>query len=334
MESPKQENQDSAYSIVAEFEKQLDIIKGANNNLDSVLDESEIQKQKELLKKIKLNIFGTMINFLDIYSEQLRIIKYKISKNPELLEIAIKKGGEEKITEQIISEEIKKISNSIEIMSRVINISELKNAINDMKNKYGANISDEEIDENIEKAKYTKRIYPFPDKDLNYLRFDEYGKSYIAPVHGFKIPGFDDNKLFEIKEDQKSYDGKITHLIQASSLSVKLQFHHVKPDNYDLFLNHYFEEGTNLKGKINIKVFIGEKKIFADNQFPNDELLKINNLSESLICKLKKEDFDLNKLDKNGDAVVRFEIQGNDEIDVKKGWFLDGVRLVESFRLI
>ena len=334
MEPPKQENQDSAYSIVAGIEKQLDSIKGANNNLNSVPNDSEIQNQKELLKKIKLNLFGTMMNFFGIYSEQLKIIKYRISKNPELLEIAIKKDNEEKIAEKCIYEEIKKISKSIEIMNQVIDISELKSVINDMKNKYGANIPDEQIDENIEKAKHKKRMYPFPDKDLNYLRLDEHGKSYVAPVHGFQIPGIDDNKIFEIKEDQKSYDGKVTHLIQASKLCVKLQFHHVKPDNYDLFLNHYFEEGSNLKGKINIKVFIGEKEVFADNQFPNDELFKINKLSESLICKLKKEDFDLNKLDKNGDAVVKFEIQGNDETDVKKGWFLDGVRLVDSFRLI
>ena len=46
-------------------------------------------------------------------------------------------------------------------MSDVINISELKSVINDMKNKYGANIPDEQIDENIEKAKNKKRMTLF-----------------------------------------------------------------------------------------------------------------------------------------------------------------------------
>ena len=38
----------------------------------------------------------------------------------------------------------------------------------DMKNKYGMNIAEEQIDQSLEEAKNKKRMYAFPEKELNY----------------------------------------------------------------------------------------------------------------------------------------------------------------------
>ena len=54
-----------------------------------------------------------------------------------------------------------------------------------MKNKYGMNIPEDQIDQTIEEAKNKKRIYAFSEEENNYIRYDEKGKSYIASVHGF-----------------------------------------------------------------------------------------------------------------------------------------------------
>ena len=53
----------------------------------------------------------------------------------------------------------------------------------DMKNRYGMNIPEDQIDQSIEEAKNKKRMFAFPEKETNYMRYDEKGKSYIASTH-------------------------------------------------------------------------------------------------------------------------------------------------------
>ena len=45
-----------------------------------------------------------------------------------------------------------------------------------MSKKYGMNIPDNQIDYNIEQAKYNRRMYRFPEEETNYVRYDEKGK--------------------------------------------------------------------------------------------------------------------------------------------------------------
>ena len=52
--------------------------------------------------------------------------------------------------------------------------------------------------------------------------------------------------------------------------------------------------------------------IFTDNQFPNDQMLQSKQLSEIYIRDIKTEDFDMSKLDQNGDGIIRIEFNGND----------------------
>ena len=57
-------------------------------------------------------------------------------------------------------------------------------------------------------------------------------------------------------------------------------------------------------------------------------MVKSKTLSEVFIKDIKYEDFDMSKLDKNGDAVIRLEFGGNDGKTWKKGWTIDGARLL------
>ena len=52
-----------------------------------------------------------------------------------------------------------------------------------MKNKYGMDIPEDQIVQTIEKKK-KKRMYAFLEEEINYIRYDEKGKSYIASIHG------------------------------------------------------------------------------------------------------------------------------------------------------
>ena len=202
-----------------------------------------------------------------------------------------------------------------------------RNEIMDMKNRYGMNIPDDQIDQTIEEAKNRKRMYAFPEKDTNYVRYDDKGKSYIASLHGFGFAHHDNKQFFDERNDPNSYDGIAKHLIKVCWLDIKLRFNHVKPGNYKLFLNQCFE-GNSIKGKMTFRVFVCDKLILEDKQFPNDEMVKVNKLSEYYIRDIRREDFDMSKLDQNGDAVVRIEFAGNDN-GWKKGWTMDGAKLLE-----
>ena len=105
-----------------------------------------------------------------------------------------------------------------------------------MKNRYGMNIPEDQIDQSIEEAKNKKRMFAFPEKETNYMRYDEKGKSYIASLHGFGFAHHDNPQYFDTKQDPNSYDGTAKHLIRVSWLDIKLKFHHVKPGNYKLIL--------------------------------------------------------------------------------------------------
>ena len=200
------------------------------------------------------------------------------------------------------------------------------NEIREMKNKYGMNIPEDQIDQTIEEAKMKKRMYAFPEPETNYVRYDDKGKSYIACTHGFGFAHFDNPQFYDTKNDPNSYDGKAKHLIKVSWLNVKFKFNHVKPGNYKLFLNQSFEN-DKLKGQMKFKVFVTDREIFVDNQFPNDTMVKVNQLSEIYIRDIRREDFDMTKLDKNGDGVIRIEFEGNDGTSWKRGWLIDGGRL-------
>ena len=204
-----------------------------------------------------------------------------------------------------------------------------KNEIYEIKNKYGMSIPEDQIDQSLEEAKSKKRMYPFPEEETNYIRYDEKGKSYISSTHGFGFPHSGNKSYYDIKKDPNSYDGTAERLIKVSWLHLKFKFNHVKPGNYKLFLNQCFENNhRNLKGKVTFKIFVCDKIIFEDKQFPNDIMIKVNNLSEIFIRDIKVEDFDMNKLDKNGDGVVRLEFLGNDQNVWKNGWIMDGARLL------
>ena len=207
--------------------------------------------------------------------------------------------------------------------------SEFKNEIYKMKNKYGMSIPEEQIDQSLEEAKSKKRMYLFPEEETNYIRYDEKGKSYISSVHGFKFAHSDNKTYYCTKEDPNSYDGFAVRLIKVSWLNLRFKFNHVKPGNYKLFLNQCFENNhNNLQGQITFKLSVCDKNIYEDGLFPNDIMIKENKLSEIFIRDIKIEDFDKNKLDRNGDGIIRLEFTGNDQNALKNGWIIDGARLL------
>ena len=57
-------------------------------------------------------------------------------------------------------------------------------------------------------------------------------------------------------------------------------------------------------------------------------MVQSKQLSEIYIRDIKTEDFDISKLDKNGDGVIRIEFNGIDGTTWKYGWTIDGARLL------
>jgi hypothetical protein len=201
------------------------------------------------------------------------------------------------------------------------------NDIYSLRNQYGMQIPDNQIDQTLDAAKANKRMYAFPEPEKTYIRYDEKGKSYILAANSHKWAHKDNKQYFDDKKDANSYDGTAAHLIKVCWLDMKLPLKHVKPGNYQLFLNQAFEN-AQIRGTMKIKVLVGDRQVFNDEAFPNAEMIKNKNLTESYICNIKREDFDMNKLDQNGDAVVKVEIGGKDN-SWKKGWLFDGIRLLE-----
>ena len=88
-----------------------------------------------------------------------------------------------------------------------------RNEIFELRNRYRMNIQDNQIDNSLEEAKNRKRMYAFPENELNYIRYDEKGKSYIASTHGFVFAHHDNRQYFDERNDPNSYDGTAKHLI-------------------------------------------------------------------------------------------------------------------------
>ena len=201
------------------------------------------------------------------------------------------------------------------------------NEIYNLRNQYGMQIPDNQIDQTFEAAKQNRRMYAFPEKEKTYLRFDQKGRSYILSAHAFPWAHKDNSQYFTNKSDPAAYDGTTSHLIKVCWLNMKLPLKHVKPGNYQLFFNQAFEN-AQIRGEMKVKVYVTGREVFNSASFPNEEMIKSRKLTEHYICNIKREDFDYNKLDNNGDGVVNVEIEGNSQ-SWKKGWTFDGFRLLE-----
>ena len=81
-----------------------------------------------------------------------------------------------------------------------------------------------------------------------------------------------------------------------------LDFNHVKPGNYKLYINEGFTKHGNIIGETIITVKIGEKVVYSNEYFPNSGENQI--LAEHFICDIRLKDFELEKLDNNGDDVI------------------------------
>ena len=203
------------------------------------------------------------------------------------------------------------------------------NDIYNLRNQYGMQIPDNQIDDTIEAAKSFKRMYAFPEPEKNYIRYDEKGKSYITIANTYGWAHKDNKSYFDTQKPANSYEGTSSHLIKVCYLNLAVDFKHVKPGNYKLFINQSFEN-VQLRDQMKLRVLIGDKEIFNTPNFPTAEMVKSRNLTESFICDIKRQDFDMNKLDRNGDAIVKVCISGKDDKTWKKGWVFDGLRLLEE----
>ena len=201
------------------------------------------------------------------------------------------------------------------------------NEIYNLRNQYGMQIPDNQIDQTLDDAKRNKRMYAFQDPEKNFVRYDEKGKSYILSAHTYGWAHKNNNQYFDEKKPNGSYDGVSSHLIKVCFLDVNLEFKHVKPGNYQLFVNQSFEN-VQIRGTMKVQVFVGDKEVFHDEAFPNAEMVKNKDLTEVYVCNIKREDFNLSKLDNNGDTTVKVSFKGKDN-SWKKGWTIDGLRLLE-----
>jgi hypothetical protein len=202
------------------------------------------------------------------------------------------------------------------------------NEIYDLRNQYGMQIPDNQIDQSLEEAKANRRMYAFNDPEKNYIRYDEKGKSYIASAHSFNWAHKDNREYWNDKSDPSSYDGTFSYLNKVCWLSLNLDFKHVKPGNYKLFINTGFENAS-IKGQLKMRVLVGHREVCNIPNFPNENDANNRNLTEIYICDIKSKDFDTNQLDYKGDAVVRVEINAINQTAWKRGWLFDGGRLLE-----
>ena len=208
------------------------------------------------------------------------------------------------------------------------NYNAFSNEIYNLRNQYGMNIPDNQIDQSLEAAKANRRMYAFNDPEKNYIRYDEKGKSYIASAHSFNWAHKENKDYWSDRNDANSYDGTYSHLNKVCWLSINLDFKHVKPGDYKLFINCGFEN-TQLKGQLKVRVLVGHTEVINIPNFPNENDVKNRGLAEIYLCDIKRKTFDTNGLDCNGDAVVRVEINAINQTAWKKGWLFDGGRLLE-----
>ncbi len=197
------------------------------------------------------------------------------------------------------------------------------------RSKYGLNFPDSQIDQTFEAAKANKRMYDFNQPTGKvYLRYDDKGKSYVATAHNFDWAHKNNKQFFEDRPTPNSFDGTSSYLIKVCWIDVKLEFKHVKPGNYQVFINQSFDN-AQIKGQMKIKVFVQDHEVYSNEKFPDEQMAKNRNLTECYICNIRGNNFDQNRLDQYGDGTVRIEISGNNS-SWKKGWTIDGVRLLET----
>ena len=95
------------------------------------------------------------------------------------------------------------------------NYNNFSNEIYNLRNQYGMQIPDNQIDQTLDAAKANKRMYAFPDPQKAYIRYDEKGKSYVYSSHSFSWAHKDNPQFFNDKKDPDSYDGTTAYLIKV-----------------------------------------------------------------------------------------------------------------------
>ena len=192
---------------------------------------------------------------------------------------------------------------------------------------YQVTIPQNEIDNSFEDAKRNNRRYKFKDAETNYVKYSNDGKSYITIADASSWAHKNNPQYWGSQVNlPNSYEGKTSRLKNVCYIDTHFQFHHVKPGNYKLYINHGFE-GQGLLNKLNLKVFVGDKEVYVLNDYPNQEMIGLKPLTETYICDILSNQFDTSKLDQNGDAVVKVCFAGK-EGSWKKGWLIDGARLL------
>ena len=131
----------------------------------------------------------------------------------------------------------------------------------------------------------------------------------------------------EKKNLLNSYDGTSAYLIGVWFINLNLDFKHVIPGNYKLYINEAFLSSNYIIEQANITVFIGEKKVYSNEKFPNSG--ENQELDEHFICDIRLEDFDSDSLDNNGDAIIKIMVRELSNAGKKSGWIFDGYRLLE-----
>ena len=192
---------------------------------------------------------------------------------------------------------------------------------------YQVTIPQNEIDNTFEDAKRNNRRYKFKDAETNYVKYSNDGKSYISIADASGWAHKNNSQYWGSQVNlPNSYEGKTSRLKNVCFIDTHFQFHHVKPGNYKLFINHGFENQA-LLNKLTLKVFVGDKEVYNLNDYPNQAMIGLKQLTETYICDIRSDQFDTSKLDQNGDAVVKVCFAGK-EGSWKKGWLIDGARLL------
>ena len=205
-----------------------------------------------------------------------------------------------------------------------------------LKAKYNLKIYQKEVDETEKEAKINKRRYKnSSEKEVNYYQYDIDGDKYIAIARTFSWAHKDNPEFWEEVKIDGSYEPNqnVPYLKTVCWIDTNFTFFHVKPNNYQLFLNEHFVKGLNFIEKVFIKVLI-EDKIIYEKKFPSKEIYNNNKsnkkdskLNEDFICFIKRDDFDSiieeQKLDVKGVCNVKVKFWHVDDF-WKDGWYIDG----------
>lgn len=200
------------------------------------------------------------------------------------------------------------------------------NEIYSLRSQYGMQIPDDQIDQTLDAAKANRRMYLFPGNEKNFVRYDEKGKSFISSAHSFHWAHKENKEFWCDRNEPNSYDGTASYLNKVCWIGLVFSFNHVRPGNYQLFVNTGFDN-PQMRDQLKMKVCVGDRQVFSADRFPNAETVKNRGLTEIYICDIKSTDFDMFKLDNNGDAVVKVEFNSVNN-SWKKGWIIDGGRLL------